>query len=302
MVCERGGLVFPVGGGAATGGAPDVSDGAPTPVTAFLAVASKTAGFVALMTLVVVAFPYNTDIFQPMMWGLAAVTMVVGNLIALRQNNVVRMLAYSGIAQAGYMLAPLAVFATPGSATVETVRNQSVQAIISYLVIYAFMNLGAFAVVIAVARKTRSAEIDSMCGLFGYAPGLTVAMTIFLFSLAGIPPLGGWFAKFGIFSVLTSAGTASGYSLAVLVGVNSVIALFYYARIAKTMWMDPAPDGDVAPIRVPVSLRAAVTITAVITLAIGIYPGMVTRFTDNACLPKACIELPVGTGTAAPTR
>jgi NADH-quinone oxidoreductase subunit N len=275
--------------------APDVYEGAPTPVTAFLAVASKAAGFVALMTLVVVGFRHNTDIFQPMMWGLSAVTMVVGNLIALRQNNVVRMLAYSGIAQAGYMLAPLAVFGTAGGVA----GKDALSSIISYLVIYAFMNLGAFAVVIAVARKTRSAEVESMGGLFGYAPGLTVAMTIFLFSLAGIPPLGGWFAKFGIFSVLTSAGTASGYTLAVLVGVNSVIALFYYARIAKTMWMDPAPDGDVAPIRVPVSLRAAVTITAVLTLAIGIYPGVVTRFTDNACLPKACID--VHAGSAAPT-
>jgi len=262
--------------------APDTYEGAPTPVTAFLAVASKAAGFVALMTLVFVCFRHNTDVFQPMMWGLAAVTMVVGNLIALRQNNVVRMLAYSGIAQAGYMLAPLSVV---GVIRVDgAVHDDVLSAIISYLVIYAFMNLGGFAIVIAVARKTRSAEVDSFGGLFGYAPGLTVAMTIFLFSLAGIPPLGGWFAKFGIFSVLTSAGTTSGYVMAVLVGVNSVIALFYYARIAKTMWMDPAPDGDVSPIRVPVSLRAAVTITAVITLVIGIYPGVVTHFTDSACL------------------
>jgi NADH-quinone oxidoreductase subunit N len=257
--------------------APDTYEGAPTPVTAFLAVASKTAGFVALMTLVFVCFRTRTDVFQPIMWGLSAVTMVVGNLIALRQNNVVRMLAYSGIAQAGYMMAPLSVYGIPN---VDGV----LQSIISYLVIYAFMNLGGFAVVIAVARKTRSAEVDSFGGLFGYAPGLTVAMTIFLFSLAGIPPLGGWFAKFGIFSTLTSAGTASGYVMAVLVGVNSVIALFYYARVAKTMWMDPAPDGDVAPIRVPISLRAAVTLTAVITLAIGIYPGAVTHFTESACL------------------
>jgi NADH-quinone oxidoreductase subunit N len=226
---------------------------------------------------VFVCFRTRTDVFQPMMWGLSAVTMVVGNLIALRQSNVVRMLAYSGIAQAGYMLAPLSVYGIPN---VDGV----LQSIVSYLVIYAFMNLGGFAVVIAVARKTRSAEVESFGGLFGYAPGLTVAMTIFLFSLAGIPPLGGWFAKFGIFSTLTSAGTASGYVMAVLVGVNSVIALFYYARVAKTMWMDPAPDGDVSPIRVPVSLRAAVTLTAVITLVIGVYPGVVTHFTDSVCL------------------
>ena len=269
--------------------APDTYEGAPTPVTAFLAVASKAAGFVALMTLLFVCFRFRTDVFQPMMWVLAAVTMLVGNLIALRQNNVVRMLAYSGIAQAGYMMAPLSVIGA------DSVSQNALHAIVTYLVIYMVMNLGGFGVVIAVARKTRSAEIESFGGLFNYAPGLTVAMTIFLFSLAGIPPLGGWFAKFGIFSSLVSANNAYGYSLAILVGVNSVIALFYYARIAKTMWMDPAPHGDVTPIKVPVSLRAALVITAVITLVMGIYPGAVTQFSNSVCLTttaKACDALP----------
>ncbi len=277
--------------------APDTYEGAPTPVTAFLAVSSKAAGFVALMTLLVVCFPYRSDVYRPMVLALSAITMLVGNLIALRQSNVVRMLAYSGIAQAGYMLAPLAVIGEPG------VGDTALHAIITYLVIYAVMNLGAFAVVIAVARKTRSAEVESFGGLFGYAPGLTVAMTMFLFSLAGIPPLGGWYAKFGIFSSLVSAGTATGYGLAIFVGINSVIALFYYARVAKTMWMDPAPDGDVSPIKVPVSLRAAVLITAVATIAIGVYPGLVTHFSTSTCLaPVATTECtPVsGAGSAAP--
>jgi NADH-quinone oxidoreductase subunit N len=161
-------------------------------------------------------------------------------------------------------------------------------AVVGYLIIYAVMNLGAFAVIITVSRKTRSADIHSFGGLFTYAPGLTVAMTIFLFSLAGIPPLGGWYAKFGIFTALVSPNTTTGYVLAVAVAINSVIAAFYYARVAKTMWFDPVPDGDTTPIRIPLSLRAAVVITAVLTIAIGVYPGLVTRLSDstNLCPTK----------------
>ena len=160
--------------------APDTYEGAPTPITAFLAVLSKAAGFVALLQLILIAFAARDDVVEPLMWVLSAVTMTVGNLIALRQTNIIRMLAYSGVAQAGFMLAPLAVV---GSNPVG-----AGQAVVTYLLIYAAMNLGAFAVVLAVARKTRSAEISSWGGLFEYAPGLTVLMTVFLFSLAGIPP------------------------------------------------------------------------------------------------------------------
>ncbi|MCB1248662.1 MAG: NADH-quinone oxidoreductase subunit N [Acidimicrobiales bacterium] len=259
--------------------APDTYEGAPTPVTAFLAVASKAAGFVALMIVVFGAFPFRVDIVEPLFWALAVATMFVGNLIALRQTNVVRMLAYSGIAQAGYMLAPLAVAGTVGDA--------AVQSILIYLMIYATMNLGAFAVVIAASRKTRSGELTSFAGLVRYAPGLAVAMAMFLFSLAGIPPLGGWFAKFGIFKTLVEADSAAGYSLAIIVGVNSVIALFYYARVAKTMIMDDVPDGDLSPVQVPVSLRAAISITLVLTVVFGILPQLVAGLTDNATLLSA---------------
>ncbi|HWW52828.1 MAG TPA: NADH-quinone oxidoreductase subunit N, partial [Acidimicrobiales bacterium] len=170
--------------------APDTYEGAPTPVTAFLSVASKAGGFVALMELVFIGFLGRHDVWAPLFWGFAAITMTVGNLIALRQTNIVRMLAYSSVAQAGYMLIPFAVAGDNLAAT-----RSALTAIIVYLLIYGAMNLGAFAVVIAVARKTRSGDIKSFGGLFGYAPGLTVLMTLFLFSLAGIPPLGGWFAK-----------------------------------------------------------------------------------------------------------
>ncbi len=253
--------------------APDTYEGSPTPVTAFLAVLSKSAGFVALMMLIVVAFQARAEVFQPFMWVLAVATMTVGNLIALRQTNIVRMLAYSGIAQAGFMLAPLAVAGDNPTGAVE--------AIVTYLLIYAAMNLGAFAVVLAVARKTGSGEISSFGGLFQYAPGLTVAMTMFLFSLAGIPPLGGWLAKFEVFRAVVSANTPAAYVLAVFLAVNSVIALFYYANLAREMWMNPTPDGDESPIRIPPSLVAAVAITAALTLAFGV-SNLATRFGNLA--------------------
>ncbi len=250
--------------------APDTYEGAPTPVTAFLSVASKAAGFVALLTLLFVGFFGRDDVYEPLIWILAAASMTVGNLIALRQTNLVRMLAYSGVAQAGYMLAPLAVASDVGDAALT--------ATVTYLLVYAAMNLGAFAIVLAVARKTRSAEIDSFKGLFGYAPGLTIAMTVFLFSLAGIPPLGGWWAKFRVMEAVIDAESASGVVLGVFVAVNSVIALYYYARIGLGMWVEDAPDGDTTPIRVPASLVSALAITVALTIAFGVYPPLVSEF------------------------
>ena len=165
--------------------APDTYEGAPTPVTAFLSVASKAAGFVALVVLIFIAFPLAYDVYRPFLWVMAALTMTVGNVVALKQTNIVRMLAYSSVSQGGFILMPLAVAFTNGN------QGASLRAVMVYLIIYAATNLGAFAVVIAVSRKTRSGEISSFGGLFQYAPGLTVMMTIFLASLAGIPPLGG---------------------------------------------------------------------------------------------------------------
>ena len=259
--------------------APDTYEGAPTPVTAFLSVASKAAGFVALLQLVFVGFFGQTDVWQPLFWVLAALTMTVGNLVALRQTNIVRLLAYSSVAQAGYMLVPLAV----GGASTETAGTAQTAAIV-YLLIYSAMNLGAFAVVMAVARKTRSGEISSYGGLFSYAPGLTVLMTIFLFSLAGIPPLGGFFAKLYIFYSAIDAGTGWAVTLAVVAGVNSVIALFYYAAVAREMWMRPVPDDNRTPVRVPPALGAALGITAAVVLVVGLYPQAFARLGDLARL------------------
>jgi NADH-quinone oxidoreductase subunit N len=259
--------------------APDTYEGAPTPVTAFLSVASKAAGFVALVSLVLVGFYGQSDVYQPLLWVLAALSMTVGNLVALRQTNIVRLFAYSSIAQGGYILAPLAVAGESLDA-----RHTSIGAMVVYLLVYGAMNLGAFAVILAVARKTRSGEIASFGGLFTYAPGLTVLMTVFLFSLAGIPPFGGFWAKFVIFRALVDPNTAAGFVLAGVVAVNSVIALFYYARIAQHMWMQPVPDEDRTPIRVPPSLAGALAICCLVVLVLGVYPQLVTRIGDLAQL------------------
>ncbi len=248
--------------------APDTYEGAPTPLTAFLAVASKTAGFVALLTVILIGFESKSELVEPFMWVLAAATMTIGNLIALRQTNIVRMLAYSGVAQAGYMLAPLAVY----SANPELSRS----AVVNYLLIYAAMNLGAFAVVIIAARKTKSGEISSFGGMFQYAPGLTVAMTIFLFSLAGLPPVGGWLAKWRVFESLlffgegSTAPSLAGVLLAVLVALNSVVAAYYYLSVAKQMWFMPAVNDDNSTIKIPSALTIALAIAVVITVVSGV--------------------------------
>ena len=256
--------------------APDTYEGAPTPITAFLAVASKAAGFAALIQLVFIGFAERADVVQPLMFILAALSMTVGNLIAIRQTNVVRMLAYSGIGQAGYILACFAVY--------EANPELAVSAIVSYLLIYAAMNLGAFACVIAIARKTGSAERDSMRGLFSYAPGVAVMFTLFLASLVGIPPLGGWYAKFSVWNALIGAGTGMGYALAVIMAVNTAIAAYYYMAVAHAMWFDDAPDGDVTPFKVPVNLVAAIAICLVVTLVAGVLPDLITKMSTVPAL------------------
>ena len=261
--------------------APDTYEGAPTPVTAFLSVASKAAGFVALVTVVYVGFPGSSDVWQPVFWILSALTMTVGNVMALRQSNIVRMLAYSSVAQGGFILMPLAVAGVAG------VQQAALRSVVTYLLLYAATNLGVFGIVISVARKTRSGEISSYGGLFGYAPGLATLMTIFMASLAGIPPLGGWFGKFTAFQALLSAGTGWSYALAVIGAVNSVVAFGYYGSILREMWMKPAPHGDTSPVVVPSAISVALAITGLSTLVLGVLPGLVIHFGDLAGLTGA---------------
>jgi len=253
--------------------APDTYEGAPTPVTAFLSVASKSAGFVALLTVLYLGLYGADEVYGPFIWVMAALTMTVGNMVALRQTNIVRMLAYSSVSQGGFILMPLAVM---GSGVAES----SLKAVVIYLLIYAFSNLGAFAVIIAVARKTRSGEISSFGGLISYAPGLGVLMTIFMASLAGIPPLGIWIAKLQAFKALIDAGSTSAYVLALIAAVNTVIAAGYYMRVLRQIWMSPVPDGDTSPITPPAPIWLALGITAGGTVVLGILPGLVLRFAD----------------------
>jgi NADH-quinone oxidoreductase subunit N len=261
--------------------APDTYEGAPAPITAFLSVASKAAGFVALATLLFVAFPQASDVWQPFIWVLSALTMTVGNVVALRQTNIVRMIAYSSVSQGGFVLMPLAV------AGMSNGGVSALRAVVVYMLIYAATNLGMFGVIIAVSRKTRSGEISSWGGLFSYAPGLGALATIFLASLAGIPPLGGWVGKFAAFQSMLTSGSGWGYALALIGAVNSVVAFGYYGSVMREIWMKPVPDGDTTPIRIPGSLKLALVITAVATLVLGILPGVAMHFGDIAQLTSA---------------
>jgi NADH-quinone oxidoreductase subunit N len=260
--------------------APDTYEGSPTPVTAFLSVASKAGGFVALLTIVRFGFFPSGDSWEPIIWVLAAASMTLGNLAALRQTNAIRMLAYSAVAQTGFMLVPIAVAGdVPG--------NSAWEAVVIYLLIYAAMTLGAFAVVIAAARRTGSAEISSFSGLGRTDPVLAVMMTIFLLSLAGVPPLAGWFAKFVMFRAVFDAGTTAAVVLGVIAAVNSVVAFFYYVIIPRRMWFhDPAPDAiDAKTQPTPIALNVAMLITTATVLIIGIYPQFFARLGELAFTP-----------------
>jgi NADH-quinone oxidoreductase subunit N len=254
--------------------APDTYQGAPTPVTAFLSVASKAAGFVGLMSMLYIAMFAADGVYEPFIFALAALTMTVGNVMALRQTNIVRLLAYSSVSQGGFILMPLAVIAS-GDAS-----SSALKAVVVYLLIYALSNLGAFAVIMAVSRKTRSGEISSFGGLMSYAPGLGALMTVFLASLTGIPPLGIWIGKFMAFRALLDAGSGIGYTLAIIAAVNTVIAAAYYMRVLREIWMKPVPDGDMAPVQVPQPIWAALGICCVGTIVLGLFPGIVMRFAD----------------------
>jgi NADH-quinone oxidoreductase subunit N len=256
--------------------APDTYEGAPTPVTAFLSVASKAGGFVALLTIIRFGFFPSGDSWQPVLWVLAAASMTLGNLAALRQTNIVRMLAYSSIAQGGFILVPLAVAG-------DVHGNSAWQAVVIYILIYGAMNLGAFAAVIAVARRTRSAEIADYSGLGTTSPAIAVLFTMFLFSLAGVPPLAGWFAKFVMFRAVFDANTTAAVVLGVIAAVNSVIAFFYYAGVARRFWFDAPPEPAApAPSRLPVALGGALALMAAVVLVIGVYPQFFARLGELA--------------------
>ena len=257
--------------------APDTYDGAPTPITAYLSVNSKAAGFVAMLLVMYLALPDVSNVWAPALWALAALSMTIGNLSALRQTNIVRLLAYSSVAQAGFMMVPFAAAAVAGADLEE-----AFSATVIYLVIYAVMNLGAFGVVIAGARTTKSGEIADWAGLSNVDSRAAVLVAVFFFSLAGIPPLAGWFAKFAMFRSVMIAGGAATVVLAVIAAINAVIALYYYAKVVKSVWLDEATSEFPGEFEEPPagSLRLALAISVGLTVVIGFFPALATFVGD----------------------
>ncbi len=260
--------------------APDTYEGSPVPVAAYLSVASKAAGFAGLLQVTFVAFPTYSRYWAPAFAVLAAFTMLIGNVIALAQTNMVRLLAYSSVAQAGYMLVPFAV----GSSSPDA-RGEAFQAVLIYLLIYAFTNLGAFAVVTLVSQRQPSNLIADYAGLGRRSPVLAAAMSIFLLSLAGLPPLAGWYAKFVVFRAAINGNHASLFALAVFMGVMTVVALFYYASIAHSMWVSSPPEGaPTGRARSSPALSLAIGLATAGVLVLGVLPNLLVQYAPMSTL------------------
>lgn len=268
---------------------PDTYEGAPAPVTAWLSVGSKGAGFVGLLSVAYLAFPMVTDVWGPVLWLVAFLSMTIGNIVAIKQTNVLRLLGYSSIAQAGFMLAPFGAAAASGSDNLE----QAFYATVTYLVIYTVMNLGAFAVVIIIASRIGSYELEDWGGLNTWAPGLAAALAIFFMSLAGIPPLAGWFAKFAMFQATISVGNWWGYSIAIVAAINAVIAFVYYSKVVKVAFMDPVPAGiDVGPLEdaeTPGPVAFALGLTTFGVILLGVFPGLAANLGEYGAQVVAVI-------------
>lgn len=245
---------------------PDIYQGAPTPVTAYLSVASKAAGFAALVRIFMIALP-NVDFnWNLALAVLAALTIIVGNLTAIAQKNVKRMLAYSSIAQAGYILAGLVAANTYG-----------LKGVLYYAILYVFSNVGAFAVITMVEADTGSTDIESFNGLGRRAPMLAAVMTICFLSLAGIPPLAGFVGKFYLFSGAIEAG----YLWLAFIGLlMSMISVYYYLNVAKAMYI--GVNTKPASLAVSRPGRLALWLCLLGTILLGIYPGPMSHITQLA--------------------
>jgi NADH-quinone oxidoreductase subunit N len=250
--------------------APDTYEGAPVPVAAFLATASKAAGFAGLLQLMFVAFPNQHEFWTPIFAALSIATMTIGNLVALQQRQIVRLLAYSSIAQAGYMLLPFALVSGD-----QAINQNAFAASVAYILIYAVMTLGAFAVVIAMSRESRGLLISDFAGLGRRAPWIAVPMTVFMVSLAGIPPTGGFWAKFLIFGVAIERG-GIGIALAVVMVLNSVISLYYYLSIPRQMLFEDL-DHD-RPLFTPKLATGVAVLATIAVLAVGVWPELLAHF------------------------
>jgi NADH-quinone oxidoreductase subunit N len=255
--------------------APDTYEGSPVPVAAFLSVASKAAGFAGLIQLMFFGFAPLAAFWAPVFAVLSILTMSIGNLVALQQRQVVRLLAYSSIAQAGYMLLPFAL-----AGVSPAVDEQAVRAAVFYILVYAIMNLGAFAVVVAVARESPGVLVSDFAGMARRAPALAVAMLMFFISLAGIPPTPGFWGKFFIFQAAIAADQVW---LAVVMVVNSVISVWYYFSVVRPMFfVEPA---EVRPFRAPALVTAVVALAGVAVLAVGVFPDLLAKLPPAVTLP-----------------
>ena len=247
---------------------PDVYEGAPTPMTAFMSAGPKAAGFAALLRIFLVALPTLQVEWSQVLWVMAVLTMTVGNITALRQDNIKRVLAYSSIAHAGYAL--VGFVAANGTGTAG---------ILFYMLSYAFMNIGAFAIVILVAKKGETnGNVSDFAGLGFKRPLLAVVMTIFLFSLAGMPPTAGFIGKFYLFS----GAIQEGYIWLAVIGVlNSAASVYYYLRIMVYMYMkEPTEDFEWIQVTGPIALALVIAVAG--SMIPGIVPSIILQYAEMA--------------------
>ncbi|MBN2470709.1 MAG: NADH-quinone oxidoreductase subunit N [Anaerolineae bacterium] len=260
---------------------PDVYEGAPTSVTAFMSVGTKAASFAALLRILVVGLPTlilaeaTAAAWVDSLAILALLTMILGNLVAIWQDNIKRLLAYSSIAHAGYILIAVAAAGQPD------IAERGVQAALVYLLAYTFTNLGAFAVVIALEKNDGSGiMIDDFAGLGRQRPGLALLMTLFMFSLAGIPLTAGFVGKWYVFLSGVDAGLVW---LAVIGVITSVFAVYYYLRVVVKMFLQEG-DSNIAMPRLPRTLAAALILAAAGTLIFGLFPDLMANMSGDVNL------------------
>jgi NADH-quinone oxidoreductase subunit N len=258
---------------------PDTYEGAPTPVTGFLSTAAKAAAFAMLLRVFLRAFWGLAGDWTPLFVLLSVASMTLGNVVAILQDNVKRMLAYSSIAHAGYMLMGLiAVGAAPND---PMTQRYGMTAVVLYLLVYTFTNMGAFSLVVLLRRREIVGDtVDDFRGLASTNPAMAAAMVVFLLSLAGIPCTSGFIGKWWLFGAAIKADYAW---LAVVAVLNSAISLYYYARVVVAMYMvapEAAPDVKASP-----GLLTALTASVALTVLIGVYPQPFIRFAQLALLP-----------------
>jgi NADH-quinone oxidoreductase subunit N len=259
--------------------APDTYEGSPTPLAAFLSVVSKGAGFVGLLLILLLGFSTLSEFWGPVIALISVATMTLGNVLALRQTQIVRLLAYSSIAQAGYMLIPVALI-SPHEGLITGSNAQQVRSLVTYLAVYALMNLGAFAIVIGLSKQYPTLLLRDLAGLGRRVPLAALALAGFMISLGGIPPFAGWFAKFAVFTAAIERGTTLGVGLAVFMVLNSVISLYYYVGVVKAMYMQESEREDTVTLPRPIAVAAGVAFVGVVVL--GVYPEPFARLASAA--------------------